>query len=119
MTPADLTLARELVALDCWEWPEGDPNTTASRGGLPTVAVEDALTLFLPDLTHPLTKGWLLHLARKVWDCPFVTVGNHDGMTWAGDPPPGFWFATVGEHTFYGPAEHAALVAAIKAGAGR
>jgi len=142
MTIDDIQLARELVALDCWEWPVAERSAripdvvldirTGELGGL-LDSGRNPSTIRLPDITHPITKGWLKDLAARLQlelgagsDLFIAPVLTGDGVMYVpqlihvGDDGVQY----IGSIYTDGPdemvtakkTEHAALVAAIKAG---
>jgi len=137
MTPDDIELARELVALECWEWPTVPADSQLVPPQLPCrtgveldgewfwlddvphsrlpdteacIRVGNA-AIRIPDITHALTKGWLLHIARKVLDAN--VYAQKVGLLW-GVMRPGKGVHPSG-CIAQATTEHAALVAAIKA----
>lgn len=80
MTPAQIALARRLVALKGWRWPEHVAGTTLLLPGwkrimgewMPIICEFDG---DLPNLSSPLVVGWVLFLLREAADDPLLHAG--------------------------------------------
>ena len=100
MTTPDL--ARRLVEHPMW--------TQHVLRGLQWASDPVASSGVIPDLDHPATKGWLLHMLREAtgeWD---VSVWREDGL-WGAGVRVGTLSAIIG----VGPTEGAALASALLA----
>jgi len=122
MTPDEIILARKVVARSGWEWvdgfaPEADMDPDAGMAllcSLPWFLLDGAC---VPDITHPLVKGWLLHLVRKAHKDPTMCASVYEWDAGMPNLPKRWEVMTAGGRNVGGfrPTEHGALCAALLA----
>ena len=122
MTPAEIGLARRIVALlpeemiplsrDVWG---GTPGERRVIGRLLWQAVDDKAD-WLPVLEDYALLGWLITEARRRLDEPHLrTRWSKSGQRWEVYGDSAKWRNIVGYHAGVGETEVAALVAALEA----